>query len=312
MIKVILQVIGYILLGLVILLIILLNHPAKIRLGYIGKKMIIEVKFLFLTLYPRKKKGTETEEIEFDDFDDSGEIDFADEKDEEPPALTDNIQVTEETTDTSQTALTVTEQAEDETAEPPEELPVPVQESTSVSTDNDKKSSKKDKGSGKKDSRKPEKGSKKDKKADENPHLADKIIAFAEDFGKKKDGVVLLIDLIWADSVKFLKKVYFTGLMIDFEVANDDCAKAAVTYGAVSTCVYNTVGFLMSIARKFTVKSVDIDCLYNTASENSRFDGEITVRFRPQSLLNLLYALIFKYLFHTKKYKPVIDLVLGK
>ncbi|MBQ8978854.1 MAG: hypothetical protein IJ080_03710, partial [Oscillospiraceae bacterium] len=54
------------------------------------------------------------------------------------------------------------------------------------------------------------------------------------------------------------------------------------------------------------IDSVRIDCLYDTPTEQSRYDAQMTVRLRPASLVNLVLAIGFKFLFHLKKYRPII------
>lgn len=307
----VLKTIGYVLLGLIVLCIILMNFPVRIRLGYIGKKLVVEVRYLFLTLYPKKKKGSDEEsDISDDGFDDTDDIfddvTFADEKDSE------TSQTAGIASDSGSGAEELTEpgdEPEDEHTEPPDSVQtITVDESKDEngSGGKDEKDKKKRKDGKKKT------GSEKPAKKKKKRHLADIIIDLQNDLTSKAELLTAVIDLVWNDLVKLIKKIYFTGLYLNIEIANEDCTKAAVMYGAVSGAVYNLIGFLQTTAKKCTVKTVDVDCIYDTPCDRSVYDGEITVRFRPQSVLNAIYFILFKFLFHLKKYRPIVNKLTGK
>ncbi|MBQ5330883.1 MAG: hypothetical protein J6F31_06495 [Oscillospiraceae bacterium] len=282
--KIILMVLGILLL----IIVILLNIPVRVRAGYIGKKIIFELEWFFLRLFPKKEKE-EPEKDEGSAETPEEDIDgFADEKDEkeEPPPEPEDEKAEEKPS----------EKPDEKAEEPPETRP------------SDEKTEEKAEEKEEKAEKPPDKKDRK-KKEEDKGHIADRIIALAEDLAAKKDAVILILDLIMKDTVRFVKKVYFTDLYIDFEIANEDSAKAAVTYGGVSAAVYNIIGTLKSLTR-CDVRTVDMVCLYN--SPDFRYDGEITLRLRPASFVNFIFALLFKFLFHLKKYRPILDAFLKK
>ena len=142
-------------------------------------------------------------------------------------------------------------------------------------------------------------------------HVADKIIAAFEGLSEKIDAVKLVIDLVWDDLIKLIKKVYFTGLVIDLASASEDAAEAAITYGRMNAVTYDAIATVKALTR-LDVKSVRIDCLYDTPKDKSYYNGEITLRLRPASLVNAFFAVVFRFLFHIKKYKPILDTFLKK
>ena len=303
------KIIGWTLPGLILLIIILMNFPLRIHISYIEKKFGLEVKFLFLKLYPRKKekKNDENEEDTITSDDDT-EISAEDDAEEEstageeaeaegPPSPADD---TEESTAISDQGSSASDPVDDH-SDNEGEAETPSEESAQ----GDEESVEEDK----KDSEKP--AEKPAKRPQKKQHLADKIIALCDNISEKKDIIFLIIDLVWDHTVKFLKKIYCTDVFVDMEIADEDCAKAAVVYGAVNAAVYNFIGFMKSISR-FDVKYTAIDCIYNTPSEKSRYDAEITIRLRPQSLLNLIYVLIFRFIANFKKYKPILSLIQKK
>ncbi|MBQ5311212.1 MAG: hypothetical protein ILP19_04135, partial [Oscillospiraceae bacterium] len=142
-------------------------------------------------------------------------------------------------------------------------------------------------------------------------HLADRILEAAEGLTDKIEAVKLLIDLVWDDLIKLIKKVYFTGLVIDFTAADEDAAAAAISYGRMNAVVYDAIATVKVLTR-LDVKSVRIDCLYDTPKDKAQYNGEITLRLRPASLVNAVFAVLFRFLFHIKKYKPILDTFLKK
>lgn len=311
------KIILCVLAGIILLIIILMNHPIKIRIGYIDKKLILKVDYLFLHIYPRPKKkkkgrkGKKDDTIEDIDFDIIDDEDFADEKDDTAESEAQPALQSAESEPQAEESITEAIPEEEILQESKNEDNRPVEDGkddAEKEPENDKKDSNTEKPSVK-EGEKPKRPKK--KKEPEKEYLADKIMNALDKLSQIKDVVMLVIDLLWADVVKFLSKIYYTGLYIDLEIAHDDAAKAATAYGCVNWAVYRAIGFIQSIAT-MKVKSVTIDCLYNTPSSECKLDGEITVRFRPQSFLNMCYFILFKFLFHMKKYKPLVNFILKK
>lgn len=121
---------------------------------------------------------------------------------------------------------------------------------------------------------------------------------------------MLLWELCGGHIKKLLGKISVTGLVIDFAAADEDAAEAAVKYGKLSAGFYNFLGVLMSITR-VGIKSVNVDCLYNTPAEKSRYDGEFKVRLRPASVTNALLAVLIGFVRGGEKYKNALNEFIG-
>ncbi len=291
--------------GAVVLIItVLLNIPAKVFLSFYDKVIFIEASYLWLKPFTKRidlkaaGKGAE-EEADTDDFSDEDEIFFDDEEKpdgETPPqdTVTGDSTVEDTSPDTKP----------EETAEEPQEKPDDVQGKPSDTAEKPDAAA-----AGEEKPEKEEVRSDKPKKA--KPHLADRFITLLDSLSQKKDAVLAAVDLIKAPTIRFLKKIYGTGLVLDFTAADEDPFRAAVTYGALNTAAYNVIAGIRSIT-KLDVKSVTIDCLYDTPSEKSVYDGEVWVKLRPASLTNYVAALVFKFLFGLKKYKIITDTFLKK
>ncbi len=185
--------------------------------------------------------------------------------------------------------------------------------------DDSGKSEKKSAGKSNKKSHGGKKSSK--KKSSENPDdecdsdepkkpLGERISELLENFERKKNAALLLWELCEGHIKKLLGKVTVDGLAVDFAAADEDAARAALAYGKLCAGFYNLLGVMMSFM-KVKIRSVRIDCLYNTPSEKARYDGEFKVKLRPASLLNAFAAILFDYVRGRKKYKPMLDELIG-
>lgn len=149
---------------------------------------------------------------------------------------------------------------------------------------------------------------------DEKPEkqsLPEKLSALIDDLTGKKNAFQTLWELIWKPLKSLLGKVRIHSVIIDFAAADEDAAKAAVLYGSMNAAVYNILGQLQCIT-PVKVKSVTIDCLYNTPSSKTRYDGEMKVILRPASVLNAITAVLFGYLINSKKYSPALKILTKK
>lgn len=150
---------------------------------------------------------------------------------------------------------------------------------------------------------------KKDSKPKEKkPPLLERINSKLDELAEKKNQVSLLIELVLPHLKKFGSKLRIDDIIIDFAAADEDAAKAAITYGELGAAVYNGIAFLRRFV-SMSVRSVNISCLYNTPAEKSRYDGECKLRLRPASLINAVLAVCFGYITNTKKYSPVMELL---
>lgn len=142
---------------------------------------------------------------------------------------------------------------------------------------------------------------------EEKPPLLERISAKLDELNEKKNSVMLLIELVAEPLKRFGGKIRIDDVIIDFAAADEDAAKAAISYGTIGAAVYDGISFLRCFVG-MSVRSVNISCLYNTPAEKSRYDGECKVRLRPASLINAVFAVGFGYISNKKKYSPVMEL----
>ncbi|MBR4224563.1 MAG: hypothetical protein IKR73_07105, partial [Oscillospiraceae bacterium] len=136
-------------------------------------------------------------------------------------------------------------------------------------------------------------------------HLADKIACLIDKIQRKTEAGLLAVELLWPPVKRMIKKIYFTGVDVDMVSCNEDAATAAIVYGSMNAGVYNVLGTLCSLTR-VDIDRVRIDCLYDTPADRSVYDAQLTLRMRPASLVNAVLAIGVKYLFHMKRYKPIL------
>lgn len=165
-------------------------------------------------------------------------------------------------------------------------------------------------------SEKPEnKDKSKDKKEKAKPEkkepLADRINSALDELTEKKDAFLLLWGLCSGHLKKLGKKISISGLKLDFAAANEDAYDAAMLYGKLNAAVYNILALVKCVI-KVTVRSIQINCLFNTPSEKTRYDGECVVRLRPASVLNAVFAIVFGFLVRYKKYAPALGVFMKK
>lgn len=234
----------YIIGGILLVLIILLNFPVFAELKYYGGKFDVKVKYLWLTLYPSKPKKPKKEKPRKVD---KAELDTPVVQEEEPTEISPIEEV--DLTDNAETA-----------------------------SEGNKKLSKAEK--------KREKRRAKAEKQRKKDDLKEKI---------------KLIKMILVSSKKGLKRIlkgiYISEILIDFTVADEDAANAAINYGKISAAVYDGVAFLRTF---FTVsiREITVNCKYN--SNESSYDGECSVKLRPATVLlaalSILWHLLIQYI----------------
>lgn len=246
----------------VLLIVLLMNFPAYAYIRFYSGEPDIKVKYLWLTLYPKKEnppkksRGKAPPDEKKDDEDNSG--------------------------------------GKEDTSPPPDSG------STEDKTSSDKPSEKAKRASGKS----------KDKKAPKEPFLQ-RINTLVDGLTEKKDAFLLLWELCGGHLKKLGGKIRIDDIRIDFAAADEDAHNAAILYGELNAAVYN----VLAVIRQFisiSIISVNIDCLFNTPSEKSRYDGECKIKLRPASLLNALAAIVFGYIGNIKKYSPALDAFMKK
>lgn len=141
--------------------------------------------------------------------------------------------------------------------------------------------------------------------------VTERINSAVDDLIEKKDAFLTLWELLEGHLKKLLSKIRIYGLVLDLAAADEDAKEAAMLYGKMNIGVYNAIAFIQSIT-PMKVRSVTIDCLYDTSSENTRYDGEVKIRLRPASVLNAVSAIIFGFLVKLKKYSPALNVFIKK
>ncbi|MDY3791863.1 MAG: hypothetical protein SOZ56_05215 [Oscillospiraceae bacterium] len=254
--------------ALILIILLTVNIPVEAYIRFYGGKADIKVKYLFLSLYPKKEKPPKKKKRRKD----------------KP----------------SKETLPVSEDiaAEDSSENTPKEDSPPKADTvkTEETTENESTSSKEESPS------EEEKTPKEEKKP-----LLERISAKLDELTEKKNSVMLLIELVTEPLKRFGSKIRIDDVIIDFAAADEDAAKAAISYGTIGAAVYDGISFLRCFVG-MSVRSVNISCLYNTPADKSRYDGECKVRLRPASLINAVFAVGFGYISNKKKYSPVMEL----
>ncbi len=271
----------YILLGIIAFIVILLHFSVRAEIRASKKGVDIKVKWLFITLYPRKpkkskkpkkaKKGKAPPEQALDE---QGEPDLSEE------ALEEFIKEAEQTRD----------EAGQENTEAAKE-----QNGAEEVKPEDKKTKKAEKAEQKKKAKK-EKTEKKnapshitDESKEKAPKKKGKIAELKDKFNMIKP----YIPMGWKYFRKILKKIRFTNIEADVTVGKEDAYEAAVWYGKVQGIIFGSLGWLASI---FTVKvkHIDVHCRFNEKIT----DGEIylKVKVRPSTMIHIAFCMALKAL----------------
>lgn len=97
---------------------------------------------------------------------------------------------------------------------------------------------------------------------------------------------------------RLVKGIKFRKVALDFDVADEDAARAAINYGLVNIATYDTLGFLRVF---FTVSfdHVNISCKFN--SKDSRYDGSFVLKVSPGCLIAVLVSIGGRFWFAWKK-----------
>lgn len=91
-----------------------------------------------------------------------------------------------------------------------------------------------------------------------------------------------------------LKGFHFSGLYIDFLVADEDAYNCALKYGKVSGTVYNTIAHMMNL---FTLKFKTVDVVAGFGKEKSRWDVSFRLNFIPMTMVISGIWFLITYIF---------------
>ena len=253
------RIIGWVLLSLILLIIVLLHFSAVVRVHVAADGFRWNVKYLGLTVAPRKKKSRKT------DSDDDKPSEVYDEIDDEIADL--DLEDSDLEDDI--------EKLEDKHSE--EVSDGQDKEQTAP----EKKSEPEKKTDAKPEKKKPEK--KKSKKSDSNRNeesggLRGKI----DDLKRKYAMIKPYIPYTWKMFKKLLKIIRIRIDDVRLTVGREDAHEAAIFYGQTQAAVSNLLTMLCGM---FTVKvkRCDINCRF----AKNYFDGsaDISVRLRPSTAI---------------------------
>ena len=270
------MIVLYIILGIIALIVILLHFSVKVTLcAQSGEKPVIEIKWLFIKIYPRpeKDKGKEKKpKKEKKSKSPPSDADFTDEQIEqanladkqEEAQDTENIENTESTEDTKDT-----EDIEEIEETKPEKVKLTKEQKKEL-----------------KEQKKAEKAAKKAEKAAAKAEKANKEGVLAK-IKRYFNMVKPYIPMAWKAVKKILKTIRFTKLDIRLVSGKEDAYDAAMAYGKLSAAVGNGVSLIDSI---FTVraKNVAVYCKFNESA--FEYYAATVVMVRPSALIAIAFC----------------------
>ncbi|EXM39510.1 hypothetical protein RASY3_06410 [Ruminococcus albus SY3] len=287
-----------ILLIIIAVIVILLHFSVIVFVrGGTNSKFEIKVKYLWITLYPRKKKpkkpkkkrrkkAAEEEKKEEDILDEALE-----ESAEEDPAFEDTEIVTDEEFEDISPAESIAEDKPVETLSEESTEDTSAEEETSVEeVSDDNPEDTPDDGKKKKRRRKKKEKKKEDKPQKEDDSENEEKTGKLEGLKKKWEFIKPYIPPAWKYSRKFMKAIRIEDVRIQIESGKEDAAKSATFYGKLQAALFNTLNLLAMI---FTVrvKEANVKCLFNVKKLGA--DGEATIKVRPSTMIAIAFCLLF-------------------
>lgn len=254
----------YIILGIIALIVILLHFSVKVTLcAQSGEKPVIEIKWLFIKIYPRPPKDKDKEKKpkkEKKSKSPPSDADFTDEQIEQMIEQANLADEQEEAQDTENT----------ENTEDIEEIEETKPEKVKLTKEQKK---------AEKAAKKAEKAAKKAEKANKEGGLA-KVKRYI-------NMVKPYVPMAWKAVKKILKTIRFTKLDIRLVSGKEDAYDAAMAYGKLSAAVSNGVSVIDSI---FTVraKNVAVYCKFNESA--FEYYAATVVMVRPSALIAIAFC----------------------
>lgn len=276
----------YIILGIIAFIVILLHFSVRVKLSaQSGGKPDIQVKWLFLTVYPRKpkekkekknKKKKSSEEA-------ASKADYTEEEIEELIRQADEAELSEQLQQEQAKAIEPPPEVETAEAEKAQDEKAQTEMIQTEDTESSETV-------GRKLSRKEKKELKKKEKAEKAQVDADGEEKPKGGLAKIKgyiDMVMPYVPLAWRTVKKLLKTIRFTKLDIRLASGKEDAYEAAMAYGKLNAAVFNGVA---TVGRIFTVeaKNVQVDCRFN--EKVFEYDVSTTVMVRPSALIAIVFC----------------------
>ena len=261
------MIVLYIILGIIALIVILLHFSVKVTLcAQSGEKPVIEIKWLFIKIYPRPPKDKDKEKKpkkEKKSKSPPSDADFTDEQIEQMIEQANLADEQEEAQDTENIENT-------ENTENIEEIEETKPKKVKLTKEQKK---------AEKAAKKAEKAAKKAEKANKEGGLA-KVKRYI-------NMVKPYVPMAWKAVKKILKTIRFTKLDIRLVSGKEDAYDAAMAYGKLSAAVGNGVSLIDSI---FTVraKNVAVYCKFNESA--FEYYAATVVMVRPSALIAIAFC----------------------
>ena len=287
-----------ILLIIIAVIVILLHFSVTVYLrGGTRSKFEIKVKYLGITLYPRKKKPKKDKKKRRKKArkEDKKKDDILDEalegSAEEVPVFEDADIVTEEESEDISPVESIAEDKPAETLSEGSAEDTSTEEETALEELSEDKPEDTSDDEKKKKRRKKKKPQKEEKPREDKDESADgEKTSKLEGLKKKWEFIKPYIPPAWKYSRKFLKAIRFEDVSISIETGKEDAAESATFYGKLQAALFNTLNLLAMI---FTVrvKEANVKCLFNVKKLDA--EGAVTIRVRPSTMIAIAFCLLF-------------------
>lgn len=247
--------------SIILLIIVLLNVSLTAEIAYISEKLDIKIKYMFFTLYPVEEKKKKSKKTKKK-----------------------RVRKKEVSRNTNKKAKSAAEIQDDSRITKYESN---IEENKEKEIMNSSETSKKSEFSDINTNKTNKTSSKKEKINKED--IKEKIKIVKKVFLSSKKGLRRL-----------LKNIRIDDIFIDIDVADEDAAEAAISYGKMNALVYNGLAAIR-IFFTISIKKINIYCKYNTSK--CRYDAACTIKLRPATALLSATSIIYHFFVNTVKDK---------
>ena len=274
-----------ILLIIILVIVILLHFSVTVFVrGGTGGNFEIKLRYLGITLYPKKKKKKKRSKKK-KSVKPKQEISETNTEEMTETVAEVAVEKPDETADTQSAAEEIHSATVEEVFG---EEDISVGEETSSIEDEKPE----DKPAGKKGrkSRKKKEKKKKEKKPREKKEKPEKGESKLDGLKRKWEFIKPYIPPAWKYSKKLLKAVRIEDVKINIDTGKEDAAESAQFYGKLQAALFSVLNFLAMI---FTlrVKEANINCHFNVKRLDA--EGEAVVKVRPSTMIAIAFCLLF-------------------
>lgn len=274
-----------ILLIIILVIVILLHFSVTVFVrGGTGGNFEIKLRYLGITLYPKKKKKKKRRKKK-KSVKPKQEISETNTEEMTETVAEVAVEKPDETADTQSAAEEIHSATVEEVFG---EEDISVGEETSSIEDEKPE----DKPAGKKGrkSRKKKEKKKKEKKPREKKEKPEKGESKLDGLKRKWEFIKPYIPPAWKYSKKLLKAVRIEDVKINIDTGKEDAAESAQFYGKLQAALFSVLNFLAMI---FTlrVKEANINCHFNVKRLDA--EGEAVVKVRPSTMIAIAFCLLF-------------------